>query len=116
MALILGIFSPLYFTYIRPPISVPSGGPAELIDAVSASTWFIGGLLIVVSAGVCVEALRRGNFCDRIAAGIAAACVLALLIHYCSLMVMKSRPANHAYTGRRDADPVSCIRSLARRQ
>jgi hypothetical protein len=93
MALILGIFSPLYFTYIRPPIFVRSGGPAELLEAVSTSTWFIGGLLIVVSAGACVEALRRGNFGDRIAAGIAAPCVLVLLVNYCSLMVMKSPPA-----------------------
>ena len=68
------------------------------MENVSASTWFIGGLLIVVSAATCVEALRRGNYGDRIAALIAAVCLLVLLVHYCSLMVMKSPPGNHAHT------------------
>ena len=96
VALVLGVFSPLYFTFIRPPIFERSGGPPELLESVSASTWFIGGLLILISGIACVEAVRRGNVGDRVVAGIAAVCVVLLLAHYCSLIVMKSRSTNHA--------------------
>jgi len=94
VALVLGMFSPLYFTFIRPPVFEPSGGPPQLMESVSVSTWFIGGLLILVSGAACVAAFRRGNIGDRVVAAIAVVCLLLLFAHYCSLMVMKS-PANH---------------------
>jgi hypothetical protein len=75
---------------------VQSGGPTWLFEPVSPSLWVLGGLLLVVCVGSCIEAFWRGSRSDRIVACAAALLILSFVVGFFDLMLLRPVPNHRA--------------------
>ena len=100
VALLVPLLGGLLFLALIPDRFIESGVGKWIGGSVSLLAWVSGGLLIVVSLGTCLEAIRRGSAADRVLACVAALLTLWLIGQYLELFLLQvRRPPNQAASG-----------------
>lgn len=89
VALALPIISGLVLAAIFPARGIESGVGTWIDKPVAPLAWVLGGLLILLCLGFCVEAFRRGNLPDKIILLLAALFTLGLIWQFFEFMTLR---------------------------
>ena len=90
-AVVLPVVSGLLLLATFPARFIESGVGTWIAEPVAPSAWALGGLLILLCVGGCVEALRRGSRADRVALVLGAATTFWLAREFFSFMLLRVR-------------------------
>ncbi len=90
-ALAFPVLSAFLLLAAFPARFIESGVGTWIAEPVATSTWVLGGLLIALCIGGCMEAWRRGSRADKVVLLLAAAMTFWLAREFFSFMILRVR-------------------------
>jgi hypothetical protein len=92
LALSVSVIGSCFYPAVLPARLVESGVETWLSESVTIGQWVLGGVLVLSSAALCLEAFRRGSRGDKVAACVASVFAIWLAFAFLELFSLRVRP------------------------